>query len=653
MKVIVVREICRFIYRPNLPSRSVYVGMICLSQVPLMRGDHTVALHLVDCYLSIFESYVALDGKDVTKGGSNDRRKKKGGKNGKVASNDNNMADSKLKLLSVLLSGVNKTFPFLKDYSSLYRHIDALFRLVHENNFSTSTQALVLISNMAIPIDTKSKGKSDAQIRRDKQRKAKDDLLASSSSSMSEDDRLVVVNEAKKDLSTRFYRALYSQLLSDQIISRSKNVMFLNLLYRSMKNDSNDTRTIAFLKRLLICSTHSAPHIAAGLIFLAAEVIKHKPFLLELILKEESQEFQGVDESKSLSGSAAEGSISFGNYDPNKREPSFSVSGNLGLWELPLFRHHYHPSVQSFANSLMSDPHKIDYDGDPTIDFSLTSFLERFSYKNPKQRQFKSRHLSEVPINNADFIASDPRSVAPDKVFFHKFFASRERLLSEGKSKSRLKKKEKDENFDEEYYDSDGGGVDKEREEREIDAFADKLAMNMLRASEGGNQDLEFAYSSPDDDDDDEEEEEEDESVYGNRDENFEIDDDDDSGRLEISDDEMIRNSGVDADNDDDDSYDGHEYEMNDEESNFDDGEEDVDEDGSVPYHSEIDAMELAAFVKNMKSKTDRKKEKRESINSVNVASGKRKRVDAESDFAAAEDYEEMMEEVVSKAIKR
>ena len=269
MKAVVVREIRQFVYRPGLPPRSLYIGMICLSQIPLMSGDHVVAVQLVECYLSMFEECITADVKD-SKGRENGKKVK--GKNRKVKGKGKNLSEpenkesgSRLKLLSVLLSGVNKTFPFLKDHSSLYKHIDALFRLVHDENFSTSTQALVLISHMALQSEPKvPKGKSEAQLRRDKQREAKAKREASSSSSLDgTDDKSA--DAIQKDLSTRFYRALYSQLLSDQLMTKSKNVMFLNLLYRSMKNDPSNNRTAAFAKRLLICSTHCGPHIAAGL----------------------------------------------------------------------------------------------------------------------------------------------------------------------------------------------------------------------------------------------------------------------------------------------------------------------------------------------------------------------------------------------------
>ena len=39
-----------------------------------------------------------------------------------------------------------------------------------------------------------------------------------------------------------------------------------------MKYDENKKRTTAFMKRLLMCSTHALPNISAGLLFLVSEV---------------------------------------------------------------------------------------------------------------------------------------------------------------------------------------------------------------------------------------------------------------------------------------------------------------------------------------------------------------------------------------------
>jgi hypothetical protein len=42
--------------------------------------------------------------------------------------------------------------------------------------------------------------------------------------------------------------------------------------------------------------------------------------------------------------------------------------------------------VKSFSQSILETPHLITFAGDPTTEFSLTAFLNRFAYKNPKKQ---------------------------------------------------------------------------------------------------------------------------------------------------------------------------------------------------------------------------------------------------------------------------
>ena len=54
----------------------------------------------------------------------------------------------------------------------------------------------------------------------------------------------------EQGLTVRFYRALYAKLLSPQVTTRAYNTLFLNLLFRAMKHDASERRTLAFVKRL-------------------------------------------------------------------------------------------------------------------------------------------------------------------------------------------------------------------------------------------------------------------------------------------------------------------------------------------------------------------------------------------------------------------
>ena len=46
------------------------------------------------------------------------------------------------------------------------------------------------------------------------------------------------------------------------------------------------------------------------------------------------------------------------------------------LWEVSLMQLHFHPSVQSFATSLLAPPHNVHFDGDPTSEFTIIKTIK-------------------------------------------------------------------------------------------------------------------------------------------------------------------------------------------------------------------------------------------------------------------------------------
>jgi hypothetical protein len=70
-------------------------------------------------------------------------------------------------------------------------------------------------------------------------------------------------------------------------------------------------------------------------------------------------------------------------YDPNARNPCYSGAELSFSYELMALSNHFHPSVALFAQTLTKRK-TIKYDGNPFKDFTLTRFLERFSYRNAK-----------------------------------------------------------------------------------------------------------------------------------------------------------------------------------------------------------------------------------------------------------------------------
>jgi ribosome biogenesis protein MAK21 len=116
-----------------------------------------------------------------------------------------------------------------------------------------------------------------------------------------------------------------------QIGVRSKNTLFLNLLFRSIKGDRSEQRAAAFLKRLCICSTQATPPVAAGLLFLISEVLASRKSLRKMLSGAEQPEAAsssaGAGDDASEGGGGGSTAHILGNFDASKREPDFAVKG--------------------------------------------------------------------------------------------------------------------------------------------------------------------------------------------------------------------------------------------------------------------------------------------------------------------------------------
>eukprot|EP01036_Dinobryon_divergens_P027227 gene27227-35958_t len=441
MKLVVIKEVRQLIYKSQTKLRTIFNSVVFLSSITLVSWDNEVSVQLVDCYMSLFEKALQ-DGE-----GS--------------------------RLLGALLNGVNKALPLLRTVEPLIKHISALFRMVHTSSFAASTQALALLAFLAI------------------------------------DSNANIGSEGHSSIKRRYYRALYTKLLSDDVLTHGKNTLFLNLLYRSVKKDDNENRAMAFIKRLSICASWSAPPIAAGLLFLISGLLLARPSLRSMIQQEsepsaedvalrKGETMEDANDNDNDNGSvmsmntAFTGSCLLGPFDAAKREPDFAATSIPSLWEMSLLKHHFHPSVRTFTQSLLTPPrHEIIFDGDPIASFSIMSFLNRFAYKNPKKPKEGERRVrrqvsenDEEPINlevarlvvsGDSKTATDAATVAPDKAFFVKFFADRSQLEDSGKSRPRSRKEALRKLKD---------GQDDEDSEAAIDDFADQLAETMLKEND-------------------------------------------------------------------------------------------------------------------------------------------------------------------------
>ena len=257
---------------------------------------------------------------------------------------------------------------------------------------------------------------------------------------------LLSIMLAHNTVSVRFYRALYSKLLSPELLTTSKQSMFLNVVYRAMKHDSDMCRVRAFVKRLIQVASSGPAALASGILVLVSVVMRDHRILFKMVRddNEESRgkilirnqetgddEFEETENVESDCDDSVEpmdtgiqllvhgdkvvevqpeakveeelDTQDTKEYDPTNRDPRFAgCSSDLRLWEIDALLKHYHPTVRVFTTQLLSNFRKgIQYSGNPIRDLSNNAFLDRFVYRNPRKKDIEnlkaSKSTSKIP----------------------------------------------------------------------------------------------------------------------------------------------------------------------------------------------------------------------------------------------------------------
>ncbi|XP_051135888.1 protein SLOW WALKER 2 [Andrographis paniculata] len=504
MKAVVIDEVDNFLFRPHLGLRAKYHAVNFLSQVRLSpKGDGPkAAKRLVDIYFALFKVLISEAGAEpsVAKHG---KKASSSSKKDKTKDTSESHVEMDSRLLSALLTGVNRAFPFVSSDEAddvLQVQTPLLFKLVHSKNFNVGVQALMLLDKIS----------SKNQI-----------------------------------VSDRFYCALYSKLLLPAMINSSKEEMFIALILRVMKNDINIMRVAAFAKRLLQVALQLPPQHTCGCLFLLSEVLKARPPLWNMMLQNEagdanedlehfedipdnddnqagndfnkdkatdtssesdndaddsidrsnfsnsdseengfseSDDLLGVDGLDKLEGSKptsdqekhnTQARTRPGGYDPRHREPRYCNAERVGWWELTVLAQHVHPSVAAMARTLLSGVN-IVYNGNPLADLSLGAFLDKFMEKKPKQNIWHGASQIEpakkIDMNRqmigAEILKLAESDVAPEDVVFHKFYMNR---MNSSKKPKKKKKKTAEDEAAEELYDVDGDDIDVDGDDIDVD----------------------------------------------------------------------------------------------------------------------------------------------------------------------------------------
>ncbi|RAL10467.1 RNA-binding ribosome biosynthesis protein MAK21 [Aspergillus homomorphus CBS 101889] len=484
MKPTIISAVEEVLFRPGQSQHAKYYAIISLNQTVLSLKEEKVAEKLLDIYFAIFVSLLkpAKEQKGKEQKG---KRNGKFGNKGKGKGKDDDAKgqaqteETQDKLTSAVLTGVNRAYPFTSsDSERLSKHIGTLFRITHSSNFNTSIQALMLIQ------------------------------------------QLTASHQVGAD---RFYRTLYESLLDPRLATSSKQSLYLNLLFKSLKNDLNTRRVKAFVKRLLQILGLHQPAFICGVFYLIRELEKTFPDLRSLFdqpeLNEDDEEevFRDVpdeDDEPQEQPEETKPEKPSTRYDPRKRDPEHSNADRTCLWELLPYLSHFHPSVSVNAAHLLD--HQV-MSGQPDLTIhTLTHFLDRFVYRTPKAAAVtrgasimqplagsdaKDRLVAAVktgqqlPLNSEAFWKKKAEDVAAEDVFFHEYF----NRVGKGQEKDKARKKKAGKDAADEGEDEEASDAESEiwkalvdsRPELEAGGSDDDLDLD----------DLESAYDQSDDED--------------------------------------------------------------------------------------------------------------------------------------------------------
>ncbi|QLL32895.1 hypothetical protein HG536_0D04170 [Torulaspora globosa] len=530
MKSILIDAIVDTCLRPNVDYHTTYYSVITLNQTILRRSEDDIANKLIKTYFTLFEKFLvdsdsqhdndAVQSSNKSYETKRKKNFKKGKKGGKSVKNEKTEADivseKNSKLFNALLTGVNRAFPFARVPASVYEaHLETLFKITHSSNFNTSVQALVLIN------------------------------------------QVVVKAELNSD---RYYRTLYESLLDSRLVTSSKQGIYLNLLYKSLKQDAaNVERVEAFVKRILqVCSHWLNVGTIAGFLYLLLQLVQAVPQIKNLLTNTPvDHEYQSESEEDEASKPKNR------KYDSRKRDPKFANADQSSLWEIIQFTDHYHPTVQMYAQAFLQN--KKDEVVKPDLGlYTLAHFLDRFVYRNAKQKptvrgssimqplyggsqidqgllvKSSDYAANQVPANTQNWLNKKVQDIKPDEMFFYQYFTTKQSAIKTKKDEGRL-----DENSDGEMNEDEvWNALVKSRPDVEDDSEDDDIGFDdedfdSISESEGDD------VPEQESDDDSSAEEENEQLEQRKREENDGEESDDDDVFYSFLDDE-VKEEGID-----------------------------------------------------------------------------------------------------------
>ncbi|XP_014483752.1 PREDICTED: CCAAT/enhancer-binding protein zeta [Dinoponera quadriceps] len=584
MKLVVLREVEKLLFRKNMAQRTQYYAICLLAQFVLDAQSNEIAATLIEVYFAFFKACL--------KKGEPDSR-----------------------MMAAILTGVNRAYPFANiDSSVMNQHIDSVYKVVHFGSFNVSLSALSLLHQIT--------GKDESQASRFHSvfyRKLLDPQIGTAN---------------KRAM---FLNLLYRVLQQDQSVLR---------LYAFVKRILQVT--VYFPANMACAMLYVVSKILRSNKHLRRTLLEPKAIKIEkeevCEVKEEdvyevkdelsdTEDVEVIDEIKvedevdsnimlsnvtTSADTAPEAKpdvkleVVTKSYDPFCRNPLYAGVTQGFNTELAALAKHFHPSVALFANAIIQDK-PVDYTGDPLEDLTLIRFLDRYVFKNPKKLDDKKvqrkndlmaqragyapKGLRSLPVDSAAYLNETEERIPVDELFLYRFLKQKREI------KRRIKK-EDDDNEDLESVNSEEFNemLDNLKSGQDFDDL--DIAADIVPRKKKGK-----ATEESDDDDDGEDSQSEDDDVAS----------EDDFDEDNEHDDEELQDLDGLADMDDEDLSD----------MEFNDGPEEGDDD----LEPELISGLKRKLQKQQRGSKDKGKDKK-----------KRKGIDSDI-FVSAEKFAEMLEE--------
>ncbi|XP_011054478.1 PREDICTED: CCAAT/enhancer-binding protein zeta [Acromyrmex echinatior] len=422
MKLVILREVEKLLFRRNVSQRTQYYAICLLSQYVLNKNDGEVAATLIEVYLAFFKACL--------KKGEPDSR-----------------------MMAAILMGVSRAYPFAKIESKIINeHIDSIYKVVHLGSFNVSLNALNLLHQIT--------SKDESQANR----------FYSAFYKKLFDRQIGIANKHGV-----FLNLLYRVLQRDQSILRSY-AFIKRILQITFYFPANMVCAMLYIVSKVLQGRKDLKHMLLE----PCKAIKVENDVYEVndslsdtedvcVIENEnsimlSNIMIGADsETKSDVKKEADVKVEMQDiksYDPFCWNPLYAGATKGLNAELEALSRHFHPSVSLFANQIIQGK-AIEYTGDPLEDLTLIRFLDRYVFKNPKKLEAKKvqkkndplaqragytpKGIRSLPVDSAAYLDEREERIPVDELFLYRYL----------KQKDEIKKRVKREDDDEDDEDAD------------------------------------------------------------------------------------------------------------------------------------------------------------------------------------------------------